>query len=181
MKPAPDRPKAQEVVPTADGARYIARIEGLIGDRDPVAILEATLNAASRVLGTLRIDEHDRPEAPGRWSARDVVLHLVDAETVYAERLRIMLSVDGVVAYSPYDQEQRLARLRAIGATAIDALSDFRRLRGDSLRWIETVAPADHERTGIHPTRGRETVSQLIRRWAGHDLVHLAQLARIGR
>lgn len=164
--------------PTADGARYIARVESLVGSRDPAAVLAATPDALARALSGVPGADGRRPEAPGGWSLRDVALHLADAELVYAERLRVVLTTVEPV-YPPFDQEARLALLRSAGGSLGETLDRFRLLRADSLRLIARLDAAAHALTGTHATRGRETVEQLIRRWAGHDLVHLAQMARI--
>jgi hypothetical protein len=44
---------------------------------------------------------------------------------------------------------------------------------------IGNASPADLARVGIHAERGEETLADMIRLCAGHDLLHLAQLARI--
>ena len=40
---------------------------------------------------------------------------------------------------------------------------------------------ADVRRVGVHSERGEESVAHMIKMYAGHDLLHLAQLARIRR
>jgi len=41
------------------------------------------------------------------------------------------------------------------------------------------VSPADLQRAGVHEERGEESVAHLMRLYAGHDRMHLQQLARI--
>jgi DinB family protein len=54
-------------------------------------------------------------------------------------------------------------------------------LRRDNLRLIERATPADLERVGVHAERGEESAGYLVRLYAGHDLMHLAQIERIAR
>ncbi len=46
----------------------------------------------------------ETPPAPGKWSARDIVSHLADAEVVFAFRLRQTLAEDHHVI-QPFDQD----------------------------------------------------------------------------
>jgi len=41
------------------------------------------------------------------------------------------------------------------------------------------VDQASLDRVGMHAERGEESVRNMIRLYAGHDLVHLAQVRRI--
>lgn len=47
------------------------------------------------------------------------------------------------------------------------------------MRLLSRATPADMKRVGVHAERGEESVEHLIRLYAGHDLLHLRQLARI--
>lgn len=170
--------EAGERRPTAAGAEYIARIEALVGDQNPVSVLESTPDVVSDTLRSTARSDRERPEAPGRWSLRDVVLHLADAELVYAERLRVVLTAPGT-PYPPFDQAARLDLLRACAGSLTETVERFRLMRTDSLRLVARLDPAARARSGLHESRGRETIEQLVRRWAGHDLVHRAQMERI--
>jgi len=59
------------------------------------------------------------------------------------------------------------------------ALIDFTTLRQANLRLLRRAAPADLLRVMLHAERGEESVAHMIRLYAGHDLVHLRQIARI--
>ena len=60
-----------------------------------------------------------------------------------------------------------------------DVLTQFGALRNANLRLARQLTPADLARFGIHTERGGESAGYLLRLMAGHDIVHLAQLARI--
>ena len=44
---------------------------------------------------------------------------------------------------------------------------------------LKAASPDDLQRVGVHAERGDESVEHMIRMYAGHDLLHLRQLARI--
>ena len=50
----------------------------LLGNQDPVTVLERTPVSIAAFLDTLQPRIVTTPEAPGKWSIRDVVQHLAD-------------------------------------------------------------------------------------------------------
>jgi hypothetical protein len=78
-----------------------------------------------------------------------------------------------------YDQDRWADRLRYDQAPVETALEDFRVLRRSNLYLIAGAPPVDLARIGVHAERGEESVAHMIRLYAGHDLLHLAQLARM--
>ena len=52
-------------------------------------------------------------------------------------------------------------------------------LRAANLRLLERATPQDMARVGVHAERGEESIGYLCRLYAGHDLLHLNQIARI--
>jgi len=118
------------------------------------------------------------PEAPGKWSVVQVLRHLADSEIVAAFRVRMMFAHDrpNVVAY---DQDAWAKGLRYAEADAGEALEEFTVLRRGNLRLFDRATPADLARVQQHPERGEESIAHTIRMYAGHDTLHLAQIARI--
>ena len=68
---------------------------------------------------------------------------------------------------------------RYVDRVQLFAIEQFQVLRDANLRLLARATPADLERAGIHSERGEESVAHMIRMYAGHDLLHLRQLARI--
>ena len=78
-----------------------------------------------------------------------------------------------------YDQDRWADRLRYGDADAVQALDDFTALRRANLRLLQRATADDLARVGVHAERGEESVAHMIKLYAGHDLLHLRQLARI--
>lgn len=78
-----------------------------------------------------------------------------------------------------YDQDAWAARLRYDQSNPEDALADFNVLRGGNLRLLARTTEADRKRVGLHTERGEESIEHMMRLYAGHDLLHLRQIARI--
>ena len=162
----------------ADAAAYTAAILGALGDRDPFEVLHATPAAVRRLVTGLPGSVVSAPERPGKWSMLQVVQHLADAELVGAFRYRMILAHDRP-AIPGYDQERWAERLRYADSDLDGALEQLEAVRTANLRLLERTTPEERRRVGVHAERGEESVEHTLRMYAGHDLVHLRQLARI--
>jgi len=157
---------------------YIAALLDLLGDNDPVAILRQTPTALERLLATVPAEILTRPEAPGKWSIREVIQHLADSELVGGFRLRMVMSHERPVL-TGYDQDLWSKRLRYEDADVGEALEQFTVLRRANVRIWQRLTPADLARVGLHGERGEESLEHLRKLYAGHDLLHLRQVERI--
>ena len=107
-----------------------------------------------------------------------VVQHLADAELVGAFRYRMILAHDRP-AIPGYDQDRWAERLRYADSDLEGAVQQLEAVRAANLRLLERTTPEERRRVGVHAERGEESVEHTMRMYAGHDLVHLRQLARI--
>ncbi len=162
----------------AETAAYVAALLELLGDKDPVSVLRETSVAVYRFVQTVPPDVVTTPEAPGKWSIREVVQHLADSDLVGGFRLRMILAQDRPPLVG-YDQDLWESRLRYREVDFEEALNLFLTLRRSNLRLWEGLTPTDLARVGLHSERGEETLAHMRRLYAAHDLMHLRQLDRI--
>lgn len=162
----------------ADAAAYTAAILGALGARDPLEVLRTTPAAVRQAVAGLPEPVVSAPERPGKWSMVQVVQHLADSELVGAFRYRMILAHDRP-AIPGYDQDRWAERLRYAESDLEPALRQLEAVRAANLRLLERTTPEERRRVGIHAERGEESVEHTMRMYAGHDLVHLRQLARI--
>jgi hypothetical protein len=80
-----------------------------------------------------------------------------------------------------YDQDLWASRLHYREAEPQEALELFTILRHANLRLLDGADDIEMTRVAVHNERGEESVSQMIRLYAGHDLVHRRQIDRIRR
>lgn len=160
------------------GDQYTKAILATLGERDPFAVLaELVPWVKARVLGVAD-DRLRQPEAPGKWSAIEVIQHLADAELAIGWRVRIILTQE-TPALQAYDQDAFARDLGYRGVPLSEALAQLGALRTANLRLYHSLSPAQLSRAGMHSERGLESVELIIRMMAGHDLVHRRQLDRI--
>jgi DinB family protein len=161
-----------------EAGEYTRAVLGLLGDRDPVPVLERTPVLVAEQLAGLAGADLARPERPGKWSMLHVVRHLADSDLVWGYRLRRILAEDRPSIHG-YDQDLWSEHLHYERADAAESLAELRAVRTGNLRLIRPLGPAELARVGVHTERGEESIAHLLRMYAGHDILHLNQMERI--
>ena len=157
---------------------YVDSLFRALGSRDPLEVLTEMPAALRRAVEGLSRQEDGTPERPGKWSVRQVVQHLADSDLVGGFRFRMVLAHEAP-ELPGYDQDLWAERLRYRESDLATALADFDFLRGLNLRLLRGATSDDLQRVMRHAERGDEPLGKMIALYAGHDLVHLAQIRRI--
>lgn len=163
-----------------EAGAYTQAVLGLLGDRDPMPVLESMPGDLAAAIAGVSAVDLGRPEAPGKWSLRRIVRHLADSEIVFAYRLRKIVAEDRP-SLPGYDQDRWADLLHYDDEDVTLALEEIRVNRRTNLRFLQALGPAERRRAGVHSERGDESVEHLIRLYAGHDLLHLNQIMRVKR
>ena len=168
----------RSIDPPQERAKYSQAVLELVGGREPLSVLRETPAAAARAIEGLSPAQLRKPEAPGKWSIAHVLQHLADSDLVWGWRVRLILAQDRPTL-TGYDQDLWAERLHYADADPQEALEQLRVLRRGNLGLIARATPEDLKRVGVHSERGEESVGYLCGLYAGHDLLHLRQIARI--
>jgi len=141
--------------------------------------LESTCTLIEAELQALGDDAGWHP-APGEWCAREVVGHIIEAEKRgFAGRIRIILAGDHP-KLEAWDQVA-VEKQRNDCARVTDSLwMELMGLRHDSVNLVQSLKPADLDRSGMHPKVGELKVRWLLQEWISHDRNHTKQLLSIG-
>jgi hypothetical protein len=147
-----------------------------LGSRDAVEALSDTPQKIRTLVEKWPGARWERSYAPGKWSARRVIVHLAQTELALTTRVRFAASQDGYVA-QPFNQDAWLAiDDHADGLTALDAYTALRRL---NVAMFKAMTQAQRQRTFTHPEYGELTCDWVAAQLAGHDIHHLKQLQTI--
>ncbi len=145
---------------------------------DTVAILERTPATLSIWLEGLPETWVRATEGEGTWSPYDVIGHLIHGErTDWIPRARHILAGDR----RPFEPFDRTAQFReSEGKSLPDLLGIFAELRRENVASLVgmNLTDEDLDRRGLHPELGEVTLRELLATWVGHDLDHVAQIAR---
>ena len=117
----------------------------------------------------------DHPRAPGKWTPRQIAVHLADVETLQTGRYMTFLSEDNgkLTALNPdaWADAGRYATRDALKSAQAFAL-----MRERNLELLRTVTADGWARKATHPIRGEFVFADWVKFVANHDRNHLAQL-----
>lgn len=149
-----------------------------LGSLDPLTALSQTPQKIRTLTTSWTADQWDKSYGPGKWTARQIVIHLVQTELALTTRVRFALSQENYTA-QPFNQDAWVAAdNHADPQTALDAYLAIRRF---DVAMFKSLTPAQRQRAFNHPEYGALTVEWVAAQLAGHDLHHLKQLETIAR
>lgn len=158
--------------------QYIQRILGHVEGQDPMRVQRETPKKLAKLVKPLSKKQlMTRPE-PGKWSVAEILAHLADAELVGGWRMRLILGRNGV-SIQPFDQDVWAETLGYAQRDPKVSLQTFRALREANLAMLKGLPKKLWDNYGMHQERGKETITHIVRMFAGHDLNHLAQMDSI--
>ncbi|MBL9123625.1 MAG: DinB family protein [Planctomycetaceae bacterium] len=118
--------------------------------------------------------ELDAHPEPGRWSIRQLVCHLADAELLYAERIkRILVEDEPLLVRADPDKTVALA---FAGRCVMDEVALIESVRRHTGAILATLTATQLERQGMHSTDGRLTLRTVLERVTAHIPHHLRHL-----
>jgi len=151
--------------------QYTKRILSHIDGKDPLKVQKSTAKKLDKLTRRLGKKEIRRRPAPGKWSV---------AEILGSWRIRQILGADGTPIQA-YDQNVWAETFRYEDRDPRESLKLFRVLRENNLLLLKSVPRKLWENHGMHAERGKETIAQIVRMFAGHDLNHLQQIGKIAK
>jgi hypothetical protein len=147
-----------------------------LGSLEPLKALADTPKKIARICAKWNKRQWERSYAPGKWSARRVLIHLVQTEMALTARVRYAAAQKNYVA-QPFDQDTWMPLDDHIdGPTALETYLALRRL---NVAMFNGLTRAQRKRTFTHPEYGALTPAWVAAQLAGHDIHHLKQLQQI--
>jgi len=158
--------------------QYIERMLDLVRDKDPLEVQSATATRLAGLIKPLSRKQLAARPAPGKWSITEIVAHLADSEIVLGWRMRLVVGENGAMLQAT-DQDSWAEALSYLQSDARVALENFRVVRKINLRMLRALPASAWTNYGVHSVRGKETLADIVRLYAAHDLNHLAQVKKI--
>ena len=144
-----------------------------LGDADPIHVISSSPMRLAALTSGLCPEDADAPIAPGKWSIRQIVVHLADCEIAFAFRLRQALAG---VQIQPFDQDDWAEKYGQYSLGA--ALDTFGAVRAWNVAFAKDLSEDEKAISVHHPERGDMTVWTIVETMGGHDLNHLGQIER---
>jgi hypothetical protein len=155
--------------------QYIQRILSNVERKRPLAVQAATARKLERLIRGVPASKLRKRPAAGKWSASEIVAHLGDAEIVIGFRMRLILGAPGT-PIAAYDQDSWVTSGHYEKRDPRQSVEQFRAVREANLALLKSLTPAQWKQYGMHSERGQESIEQMVRMTAGHDINHLRQI-----
>jgi len=164
-----DRPGMQRPDPSEHG-EFFGLYVGAVPDGDIVETLAREGARAVELFGGLTHEQSSATYAAGKWSVRQVVAHVSDAERVFTYRALRFARADATPLPS-FDQEAWEPYTYAMAREWSDVVDEFRALRAATVHLFRSFPPEAWTRSGV---ASGHAVSVRALAWivAGHGLHH---------
>lgn len=162
-----------------DPAAYITRIMDSLGDRDPIEVFAETPGELKQRVEFHPAEVLQRRPYPDRWTwtPLEVIGHLLDVEWALGCRTRAVFSEESPTVIG-FDQDDWVKLLKHNERDPAELVEEFSVMRSMNLRFWRSVPEQAMGRAGVHNERGKETLGEMLRLYAGHDRYHLNQFDR---
>jgi hypothetical protein len=154
---------------------YIRRITAHVEGKQPLAVQASTAKKLARLIKGVPTSKLRKRPAADKWSASEILAHLGDAEIVIGFRMRAILGAPGT-PIAAYDQNSWAASGHYQKRDPRRSVEQFRAVREANLALLDSLTPEQWQQHGMHSERGRETIEDVVRLTAGHDMNHLQQV-----
>jgi len=147
--------------------RYIAKVP----DGDLIALLEMQVRETVALLSGLSDDRANYAYAPGKWTIKEVIGHLSDAERVFGYRALTVARNDKTPLPS-FDENAWAVESNASSRSLADLLDEFQAVRAATIQLARGMDPEHSARIG---TASGNPISPraLLYIAAGHERHHL--------
>ncbi|MEI6246660.1 MAG: DinB family protein [Acidobacteriota bacterium] len=144
-----------------------------VGNRNPVDVLRESYDDYRAIMPKFTSTQWSMPWQPGKWTAQQIMVHVMQWEMIMGVRLRLAV---GVPRYEvqPADQDALMGTEdRAVdGPTAWAAFDGMRRA---NIAFAAALSAEQRMKKVRHPERGEIDVEDILITIAGHGVHHLKQ------
>ena len=156
-----------------------------LGDREPVAAMRGTADRYRQLVAGWTPAQFERTYAPGKWTARQIMIHLAQTELALGNRARMALATPNYAAQAFNQDDWMAIESRGSGGSGglsgAEAVDAFLALVTMNRAFFDGLSPAERATTLSHPEYGALTVDWILHQLAGHQIHHLAQVEQIAK
>jgi hypothetical protein len=157
--------------------QYTRRILSNVEGQDPIKVQSRTNAELTRLTKDIPLAKLRKRPGPDKWSVAEILAHLADVEIVIGWRMRSILAAPGTPVQA-YDQNAWVVSGHYEKRNAQQAVELHRVLRKANLALLKSLTPEQWKHSGHHAERGQESIEQIVRMVAGHDINHIHQIER---
>ena len=164
-EPRATRPSPDEFAP------YYGTYINKVRDGDIVSTLRAQFDTTLAYLHSIPDSRAGHRYAPGKWSIREVVGHLSDAERVFSYRA-LRFARGDETPLPGFDENEFMKRARLDDRPYAGLVAEFEAVRGATIALFDSLFPDEWTR---HGSASGKDVSVRALAWivAGHEMHHV--------
>ncbi len=158
--------------PTADEfAPYYGTYVGRVPGEDALPVLVAQRQSTAAFLAAIPEAKAGFRYAPGKWSVREVIGHVADAERIFAYRL-LRIARGDATPLASFDENLYVPNGQFERRSLADIAAEFATVRDATLSLVQSLDAGALVRMG---TASQKPVSARALAWiiAGHEIHHL--------
>lgn len=142
-----------------------------------VSRLEETKTRLKDYIHTLNPDQLKLSYSTGKWTTKELLIHLIDAETVLFERLRRIISQDNVIVYG-FEPDQWSNKLKYSSMSFELYLPVFEASRNAVIQLAKEHYQSSDSITFFHNETGLRTLKNEFDKVVIHCEHHLGQIEK---
>lgn len=153
-----------------DYALYYEKYIDLVPSGDFLEILQEQLQETARLISPLTEKQAEFRYAPGKWSIKEVIGHISDAERIFAYRL-LRIARGDQTPLASFEQDPYIETGNFSARKLSDLLHEFKTVREATISLIRSLDDAAWLRRGV-ASQKEITVPALAFIIAGHERHH---------
>jgi uncharacterized damage-inducible protein DinB len=145
---------------------YVAHVQ----DLNVLEALQSSISKTIELLQTVNEEMGECGYAPGKWTVKEVLCHMMDAERIFAYRA-LRFSRNDATPLSGFDENDYAPQANAHGRTIQQLMTEMKNLRATSIDLFTSMTPEMLQRKG---TANNKIISVVNIGYiiAGHETHH---------
>jgi uncharacterized damage-inducible protein DinB len=154
-----------------DYSPYFEKYLQQLPDEPLMALLEKQPEQLAGILAEVSEDQAEKPYAPGKWNAKQVLGHMMDTERIMLYRA-LCISRGEQGSLPGFDENAYVAQADFSSRTVESLLQEYRISRQNSLVFFQNLEEGARQRRGLC-NGASTTVNGLLGIMVGHERHHL--------
>jgi DinB superfamily len=156
-----------------------------LGNRDPLEAMQSSIDRMRALMQGWNAAQFERTYAPGKWTARQILIHLAQSEIALGNRARMALATPRYASQA-FDQDRwmEIESRRSGGSEGLSgtaALDAVAATNAMNRALFASLSAAERSTPFTHPEYGALTVGWIIDQLGGHLVHHLVQFEQIAK
>lgn len=161
-----ERPQQGEYNP------YFQNYFNLIPEGDLLELLQQNTGSVVEAFLAIPEDMEDYAYAPGKWTIKEMLNHITDAERIFGYRSLVAARKDAITNLMSFDENHYADQADVSGRTLRDLIEEFKMVRASSVYLMKNITEDQSlfkARNGDFNFTARSGLSFMI----GHSIHHL--------